>query len=252
MFNGLTFDRRYATFLLSSCCALVACADAGTAEKAAPYSAPILAHEGQEGVHDHPVASPWDGGVQTVPAPPGCAPNTFDAIQAQVFDSPTYGCTQGGCHGAGNAGLDLRANASYAALLGLPVMHHEEGAAHAEAGEAHEHEGDHDAAHEEGEVHEHEGDHDAAHEEGGGHTHAHLVPGNPEASVLYDRLRAGVQGSTPLMGGLAMPLGKPAITRDLLNAVGAWIRAGAPQTGFVVGTEAALCKKPLSAGTRAR
>jgi hypothetical protein len=258
MFDGLMFDRRLATLLLSSAFALVGCVGSDGADDVAPASA-VLAHETEGAVpdHDHP-ATPIDGGVKVVAAPPGCAPNTFDAIQAQIFDAPAYGCTQAGCHGASNAGLDLRADASYAGLLGLPPPGqeaephgHDDSAEHEEEAAPHGHE--EEAAphgHDEAAPHGHE-DEDHGHDEAsaGGHTHAHLVPGNPEASVLYDRLRAGVQGSQPVMGGLAMPLGKAAISRDLLGAVGLWIRAGAPQTGFVEGTDKALCKRALDAGT---
>lgn len=241
MFHGLTCDRRVATLLLSSSFALVGCAASDGADHAVRAN-PVLAHETESGVsdHDHPPA-PIDGGVKIVAAPPGCAPNTFDAIQAQLFDAPAYGCTQAGCHGASNTGLDLRANASYAALLGLPLPGedvephgHDDPAAHEEVAPH---------GHDEAAPHGHDDDGDHAHDEAsaGGHTHAHLVPGNPDASILYDRLRAGVQGSQPVMGGLAMPLGKPAISRDLLKAVALWIRAGAPQTGFIEGTDHALC-----------
>lgn len=232
MFNGLMCDRRAATLLLSSSFALVGCTSSGADHVAGAN--PMLAHETESGAsdHGHPPA-PIDDGVTIVAAPPGCAPNTFDALQAQLFDAPAYGCTQAGCHGASNAGLDLRANASYAGLLGLPLP--------GEVSEPHGH-GD-PAVHDEAVPHGHDDDADHAHDEAsaGGHTHAHLVPGNPDASILYDRLRAGVQGSQPVMGGLAMPLGKPAISRDLLEAVALWIRAGAPQTGFVEGTDHALC-----------
>jgi len=57
----------------------------------------------------------------------GCLPqdveysNTFDAIQAIVFDSPVYGCSNDACHGAGTAGgLDLRAGTSYSQLVNVP------------------------------------------------------------------------------------------------------------------------------------
>lgn len=228
MFNRLIAGLP-SSFLLSSSLALVACAGTDSVEdQASPTT--VLAHEsGDDGAHHDPVKTVADGGVTTVPPPRGCGPNTFDAIQAQIFDSPKYGCTQAGCHGQVNSGLDLRAEVAYAGLLGLPITPTE--------GE------DHDHAHDEAAAE----DHDHAQEEGT-HTHAHLVPGNPEASVLYDRLRAGVQGGQPALGGLAMPLGKPAITRELLDAVGAWIRAGAPKTGFVAGTEKALCKS-ADAGT---
>lgn len=75
------------------------------------------------------------------------------------------------------------------------------------------------------------------------HDHgALIVPGNANGSVLYDRLRAKVQGTTPTMGGSPMPLGAaPAISRAQLDALALWINQGAPETGLVAGTEAGLC-----------
>jgi polyvinyl alcohol dehydrogenase (cytochrome) len=44
--------------------------------------------------------------------------NTYDAIQALIFDSPTYGCSGGTCHSASaRGGLDLRADISYPELF---------------------------------------------------------------------------------------------------------------------------------------
>jgi len=56
----------------------------------------------------------------------GCEPqqsdfaSTFEAIQALVFDSEVYSCSTALCHGAAaQGGLDLRAGASFAALVGV-------------------------------------------------------------------------------------------------------------------------------------
>ena len=49
--------------------------------------------------------------------------STFEGIQALIFDNPVYNCTNDACHGsgfAGNGNLDLRAGASYGALVGVP------------------------------------------------------------------------------------------------------------------------------------
>ena len=55
----------------------------------------------------------------------GCDPSdaefdsTFDGIQSLIFDNPTYGCSNDVCHGsAESGGLDLRAGASFAELVG--------------------------------------------------------------------------------------------------------------------------------------
>lgn len=57
----------------------------------------------------------------------GCLPqniqftSTFDGIQALIFDNPTFGCSSDLCHGTAlQGGLDLRAGASYASLVGVP------------------------------------------------------------------------------------------------------------------------------------
>jgi cysteine-rich repeat protein len=46
-------------------------------------------------------------------------PSTFAAIQATVFDNPTFGCTAAQCHGGAfpQAGLDLTAGHAYASLV---------------------------------------------------------------------------------------------------------------------------------------
>jgi cysteine-rich repeat protein len=47
--------------------------------------------------------------------------STFEAIQSVIFDSPTYGCTTGICHGGAVPGsLDLREGRSYDALVNVP------------------------------------------------------------------------------------------------------------------------------------
>lgn len=44
--------------------------------------------------------------------------STFEAIQAVIFDSPTYGCSNVICHGS-SGGLNLTAGSSYANLVGV-------------------------------------------------------------------------------------------------------------------------------------
>jgi hypothetical protein len=207
--------------------------------------------------HEHP---PADAGTTRAPAKPlvvadagvgatpvNCPPNTYDAIQTAIFDSSKYGCAQSFCHGDPAGHVDLRAGFSYDSLLGhVDHSGHDEGAhAHAE-GETHAQVvtaaelAGFDVLHHEGEVHEDAG--------ATGHDHgAHVIPGNPEASVLYDRLRAKVQGTQPVMGGVPMPLGPTPISKEELKAVELWIKAGAPRTGFVKGTEG-VCPKRADAG----
>ncbi len=56
----------------------------------------------------------------------GCLPqniqftSTFDGIQTLIFDNPTFGCSSDLCHGTAlQGGLDLRAGASYASIVGV-------------------------------------------------------------------------------------------------------------------------------------
>lgn len=58
----------------------------------------------------------------------GCDPSavefdsTFEGIQALIFDSPTYNCSNDTCHGSSLAGnLDLRDGASYDQLINVPA-----------------------------------------------------------------------------------------------------------------------------------
>lgn len=174
-----------------------------------------------------------DAGVGATPV--NCPPNTYDAIQTAIFDSSKYGCAQSFCHGDPAGHVDLRAGFSYDSLLG-----HVDHSGHAEHAEGDTHA---QVATLEGfDVLNHEGE---EHPEEGAHGHeAHVIPGNPEASVLYDRLRAKVQGTQPVMGGVPMPLGPTPISKDELKAVELWIKAGAPRTGFVKGTEGVCRSAP--------
>ncbi|MFP6625671.1 MAG: hypothetical protein VCA74_01220 [Deltaproteobacteria bacterium] len=49
---------------------------------------------------------------------------TFEAIQALIFDSPVYQCSNDICHGAtvASGGLDLRVGESHAALINVPAQ----------------------------------------------------------------------------------------------------------------------------------
>ena len=47
--------------------------------------------------------------------------STYEAIQSVIFDNPVYECTNAACHGTAASGdLDLRPNASFAELVGVP------------------------------------------------------------------------------------------------------------------------------------
>lgn len=63
-----------------------------------------------------------------------------------------------------------------------------------------------------------------------------VVPGEPVQSVLYDKLAALTNGTSPAFGGSPMPVGGPALTSDHLEAMYEWIRGGAPENTSVSGT----------------
>ena len=58
-----------------------------------------------------------------------------------------------------------------------------------------------------------------------------VVPGNPDASLLYDRV-IGTPGSGP-----QMPLGQPPLPAQAINTIRNWILAGAPDWATVATTE---------------
>ncbi len=67
-----------------------------------------------------------------------------------------------------------------------------------------------------------------------------VEPGDEALSFLYEKI-AGLTLSTPVSAGSPMPAGGlPAISVDHLAALRLWIRAGAPETGTVLGTEELL------------
>ena len=59
-----------------------------------------------------------------------------------------------------------------------------------------------------------------------------VVPGNPDASLLYDRV-IGTPGSGP-----QMPLGQPPLSAQAINTIRNWILAGAPDWATVATTNA--------------
>lgn len=67
-----------------------------------------------------------------------------------------------------------------------------------------------------------------------------VEPGEPIASVLYDRLAAKTNGTGTTHGGTPMPVGPSALTPEHLEAVELWIRGGAPEDLVVDGTSGLL------------
>ena len=122
--------------------------------------------------------------------------STFDLIQRGVFEQ--HGCTQDFCHGASQqAGLDLRAGASYESLL------------------------HHDAS-----------EHADEQENSDDQEYKLVEPGRPEDSLVWLLLAAKTL-QRPNVPGEPMPLGAMALSRDELEGVRLWIAAGAPEQGIV-------------------
>lgn len=76
-----------------------------------------------------------------------------------------------------------------------------------------------------------------------------IMPGEQALSFFYLKLAAATNGTPlPTGGGAPMPVGKPAVTKNQLDALRLWIRAGAPETGVVAGTQGLLdCSQPADA-----
>jgi hypothetical protein len=74
-------------------------------------------------------------------------------------------------------------------------------------------------------------------------------PGEQALSLLYLKLAAATEGgSLPAGAGAPMPTGKAPLTADELTGIKLWIRAGAPKTGVVEGTQDLLgCELPEDA-----
>jgi hypothetical protein len=60
-----------------------------------------------------------------------------------------------------------------------------------------------------------------------------ITPGNPELSFLYHK----VTGDLGVGLGSRMPLGRPPLAANLIEIIRLWIVAGAPETGWVPGTD---------------
>jgi hypothetical protein len=74
-------------------------------------------------------------------------------------------------------------------------------------------------------------------------------PGEQALSLLYLKLSASTEGTAlPAGAGAPMPTGKTPLSEDELTGIKLWIRAGAPQTGVVEGTQDLLgCDLPTDA-----
>jgi hypothetical protein len=76
-----------------------------------------------------------------------------------------------------------------------------------------------------------------------------VFPGEQALSFLYLKLAAATEGTAlPPGGGSPMPVGESPLSDEQLAALRLWIRAGAPKTGVVEGTQGLLdCDLPASA-----
>ncbi len=130
-----------------------------------------------------------------------CFDSTFAAIQSKVFDA--RGCTSSTCHGSDGtlAGRSL--------LLQPGVTYT-----------------------------------NMLRQPASSHGTLNLIePNDEELSVLYLKLEARTNGTSLSdrgVSGSGMPLGGDAVSAEELGHIRTWIRAGAPETGVVAGTEAFL------------
>jgi cysteine-rich repeat protein len=133
--------------------------------------------------------------------------STFEGIQSVIFDG--YGCTNGLCHSPAvppfyqppQGGLDLTAGVSYSQLVGAPSTV-------------------------------------PAFTDDGLVFYDRVEPGEPIASSLFERLSAKTNGTPSSL--IPMPTNTLTLTRDHLEAVERWIRAGAPENASVTGTAGLL------------
>jgi hypothetical protein len=127
--------------------------------------------------------------------------STFQAITRTIFDGS--GCTGGACHTTPGpdtpaAGLDLTRADAYRDLVGVPARTPLQPAL------------------------------------------MRIAKGDELASFLYLKVAAAEPGGAPLPsgGGAPMPVGLPPLASSKLSLLRLWIRAGAPETGVVDGTQA--------------
>src|SRR5690606_919499 len=60
-----------------------------------------------------------------------------------------------------------------------------------------------------------------------------VTPGDPSTSLIYRK----VTGDLGVGLGSRMPLGRPPLPANLIQILRLWIEAGAPETGWVPGTD---------------
>jgi hypothetical protein len=60
-----------------------------------------------------------------------------------------------------------------------------------------------------------------------------VMPGEPDESFLYNKLRAATEPGSVTVEGSAMPSGAPPLSREHLEALRRWIEAGAPREGSI-------------------
>lgn len=79
-----------------------------------------------------------------------------------------------------------------------------------------------------------------------------VKPGDEQSSLLFLKLAAAEPHgpALPSGGGAPMPLGLPPLAADYLEALRAWIHAGAQESGVTPGTESLVdeCRRMASAG----
>jgi hypothetical protein len=144
------------------------------------------------------------------PSPAGCDPmafytSAFDRIQRQIFNQS---CAVSGCHDsqsfAESGNLLLEQGAAYTNLLGNPpgtlVIP------------------DNDAAEAAGWFRVNQTD---------------PTTGDPETSLLFRKVDHDLPSSA---FGLGMPRLRPKLDQSLIDVIAAWIAAGAPETGWPIGT----------------
>ncbi|HEX6244027.1 MAG TPA: hypothetical protein VFZ61_24090 [Polyangiales bacterium] len=142
------------------------------------------------------------------PQDPGPCDTTWKAVQRTIFEG--RGCTESACHGAKEkaGGLDLSPGVAYKNLV----------FADAEASLS--------------------------------VPLYRIHPGEQALSLLYLKVAAAVdeEAKLPAGAGAPMPTGKAPLSADQLAGLRLWIRAGAPETGVVEGTQELLgCDLPSEA-----
>jgi hypothetical protein len=60
-----------------------------------------------------------------------------------------------------------------------------------------------------------------------------VMPGRPDESLLYNKLRAATEPGSVMVEGSPMPSGAPALSPQHLEVVRRWIEAGAPKDGSI-------------------